>query len=91
MTTNSALAKPHAGFILFMRDDDSITTLKRVPSVATAIAATMRAKAACLIVLIGHVPGIAAEPTDVSGIGFGGAVPNERFVHEFQRQVVHQL
>jgi len=80
-----------------MRDDNSISTLKRLPSVRTTLAASKRAGAACLIVLTGHVPGTVAqtpsipESADVSGVGFGGAVPNERFVHEFQRQVVRQL
>ena len=31
------------------------------------------------------------DPFDGNGAAFGGAVPNERFVHEFQRQVIQQL
>jgi len=65
--------------------------------VAAALAAHVRAEATCLAALVGHVPAIAAQTqagtdaSDAGGIGFGGAVPNERFVHEFQRQVIQHL
>jgi TolA-binding protein len=54
-------------------------------------------EALCLAVLVGHVPTAAGQtqaatdPSDPVGFGFGGAVPSDRFVHEFQRQVIQQL
>lgn len=80
-----------------MHGSNSIGTLGHLTSVGRALAANVRAEMLCLAVIIGHVPAIATqtppigEPPDVTGATFGGAVPNERFVHEFQRQVMQQL
>jgi TolA-binding protein len=66
-------------------------------SAALVICALARVVTA--LFLIGHGPtraasgsvAAAADPSDTSATSFGGAVPNERFVHEFQRQVIQQL
>jgi TolA-binding protein len=71
--------------------------IPRPTSGALRSIATARWKA--LFGLIGHWPALviatqsspSTDPPDVAGIGFGDAVPNERFVHEFQRQVIRQL
>jgi len=59
----------------------------------------LTSRALALFVLIGHWPALvvaaqsspSTDPPDVARIGFGEAVPNERFVQEFQRQVIRQL
>lgn len=64
---------------------------------ATPFGTHVRVETLCLAVLASHVPATAGQtqaatdPSDPVGIGFGGAVPNDRFVHEFQRQVIQQL
>ncbi|HUD24621.1 MAG TPA: TrbI/VirB10 family protein [Burkholderiaceae bacterium] len=56
-------------------------------------------RGATLLFLIGHGSAqvVAAQvpattnSSDTAATSFGGALPNERFVHEFQRQVIQQL
>jgi conjugal transfer pilus assembly protein TraB len=77
---------------------DNLTTLCRPPR--AWIPAT-RAQTVILLVAAlmtyGSNPATAAQqsPTvvspDAAAIEFGDAVPNDRFVHEFQRQVIQQL
>jgi TolA-binding protein len=62
----------------------------------TPLAASLRASA-CLIVLEGYISALNAQTligsssSDAVSAAFGSAVPNERFVQEFQRHVTQQL
>ena len=80
-----------------MDGDDSASKLRLASARIGALAGGVRAEAVCLVVLVGPLLDVAAQtpamtdPLNAAGVGFGGAVPNERFVHEFQRQVMQQL
>src|ERR1700739_699019 len=67
------------------------------PPKAAVSAGRLLPNAACVAGWIGHAALAAGQtlpPAELSGgvdAAFGGAVPSDRFVHEFQRQVMQQL
>jgi TolA-binding protein len=72
---------------------------RHLPARTSGSAARALPPLAVAVVFLCHAPLLSAaaqtpSTTDSSGIpaiGFGDAIPNERFVHEFQRQVIQQL
>src|SRR5882672_1314111 len=99
MHTRSARSRSPPGFTWSMHADASIGEATRARVGPGLLIAIALAAIASLPVLIGHSasPAAAAPAPSIAdsnmapSTSFGDAVPNERFVHEFQHQVVQQL
>jgi len=82
-----------------MDANSPVRELGRPPGRPGFLIAAALAAIASLVALVAHsaspaaaVPGLSTTDSNTEpATNFGGAVPNERFVHEFQRQVVQQL
>jgi TolA-binding protein len=93
---NSGRIKCHLVSTSFTGTNHLTNGQKHLPARATLSAATA-CGATCLASVIGILSAASAQTTatfnspNSADAGFGSAVPNERFVHEFQHQVIQQL